>query len=327
MKVPLKIWTIVAVVLIAFQAHAQTAEAPPMEPPYTNDNEFDQVMGEDPLATNQPIPVSPGSTPAPVAPPSSSAKSSQPALSTGYEPAYSQKAYKKGDPLEKGVKLIKHPDAKKGLLRIEQDGSYIYKVKTAPKSQTGIVRFGFMNPPNIQSADGSATFKDMYSADDIFTLMVDYEWQPFSKYGKLGVQMGGGFSTTSGTGRFLDGSGEAIEKYNFIILPLNLGLIYRLEYFRRQWVAPYISGGGSYIAAAEMRDDGKNNFTGTPAAYGAGGMMFNITAFDKEMAFNLDAEYGVGNLWLVAEYRYQKSFSEDLDFTGGIMSLGISADF
>lgn len=336
MKIFLKTLAITVVVILGLQAHAQNEEAPPMEPPYTDDNEFDPVLGEDPTATNSPIPVTPGVDPSsvPAATPAAKKPVAKPAekKTTGYEPAYAMPTYKKGQPLEKGVKLIQHPDAKKGLMRIEADGTYVYKVKTTPKEQTGIIRFGYMNPPNIQSADGTTDFKQMYSSEDIFTLMVDYEWQPFSKYGKLGVQVGVGFSTTTGQGRFLvpdpgTGTYEALEKYDFIILPVNLGVIYRLEYFKRQWVAPYLSGGGSYIAVAELRDDGKSNFTGTPAAYGAGGLMFNITALDKEMAFNLDAEYGVGNLWLVTEYRYQKAFSEDLDFTGGIMSFGISADF
>jgi len=323
---------VTAVLLSSLQTLAQNKEAPPMEPPYTDANEFDSVLSEDPSASNQPIPVTPGIQAKPT--PAPSRKQAAPVAekpSSRFTPSYAVPTYKKGQPLEKGVKLIQHPDSKKGLLRIEADGTYIYKVKTTPKDESGIIRFGMMDPPNILSADRKANFKTMYTSSPIFTLMFDYEWQPFSKYGKLGVQAGGGFSTTTGQGRFLTpdaaGKTEAQEKYNFIILPVNLGVIYRLEYFSRQWVAPYISGGGSYIAVAELRDDGKSRFTGTPAAYGAGGLMFNITALDKAMAYNLDSEYGVGNLWLVTEYRYQKAFSEELDFTGGILSLGISADF
>lgn len=309
-----------------------------MEPPYTNkDSEFDSVLGEDPTATMSPVPLSPEIEAPPAATsfeePSFEEKPSPPAAAktSPRTPRYGPPRAQKGEPLDRGVKLIRHPDSKKGLMRIEADGTYVYKVKTRPKEHTGVVRFGFMNPPSIESADGTTNFKQMYGSQDLVTLMADYEWQPFSKYGKLGVQMGGGLATASGNGRFLtpdvNGSVEAKETYNFIVLPVNLGVIYRLEYFKRQWVAPYIAGGGTYIAVAELRDDGKSNFTGTPAAYGAGGIMFNITALDKSLAFNLDSEYGVGNLWLVAEYRFQKAFSQDLDFTGGIMSLGISADF
>lgn len=315
---------------------AATPEAPPREPPYTDDNEFDAVLGEDPTASSQPIPVSPApvqpqtpaqstlddwesapSTPVPAAP------KKEKKVSSGYKPSYSEEV---NTTPQKGVKLIKHPDAKYGLVRIEQDGTYVYKVKTTVKDESGTVRLGFMDPPKITSADGKTNFAGMYGSSAVPTLMFDYEWQPFSQYGKLGVQGGFGFAIANGNGHFLDGT-PALEKYTFVIVPVNLGVIYRLEYFKRQWIAPYISGGGTYIAVAEMRDDGKNKFTGTPAAYGAGGLMFNLTAIDKSMAYNLDSEYGVGNLWLVAEYRLQKAFSKDLGFDGGIMSLGISADF
>jgi hypothetical protein len=338
----MKAFIVVAFATFTVHAFAATQEAPPREPPYTDSNEFDSVLGEDPAATNSAIPVSPAPTnsqaPAasqstlddwttenpPVQQQAAPQKPKPKKVAAGYESAASDQV--NHEP-QKGVKLIHHPDAKKGLIRIEQDGTYVYKVKTTPKNQTGIVRFGLMDPPNIVSADGYTDFKGMYGGSSIGTLMFDYEWQPFTGFGKLGVQAGFEFAMASGNGHFLKDGTPAQEKYTFVILPLNLGLIYRLEYFKRQWIAPYVSGGASYIAVAEMRDDDKNNLSGTPAAYGAGGLMFNLTAIDKSMAFNLDSEYGVGNLWIVAEYRYQQAFSEDLDFSGGIMSIGISADF
>lgn len=310
----------VAALTASLQVHAQNPETPPMEPPYTNDPEFDPVFGEDPAASStSPIPVSPGPAPAPTPRP-------RPAKASTYEPRSATSSVNGKTP-EKGVKMIHHPDAKKGLIRIEQDGTYIYKVKTTPKNQSGTVRFGFMQPPNIVAADGTTTFKTMYGSSELFTLMFDYEWQPFSKYGKLGLQTGFGLATAQGNGRFLNSGLEALEKYTFVAVPLNLGVIYRLEYFKRQWVAPYVSGGGTYIGVAEMRDDGKNSFTGTPAAYGAGGLMINLTAIDKQVAFNLDSEYGIGNLWLTGEFRFQKAFSEEVDFSGSLISLGFSADF
>lgn len=330
MKIFVKVLAVAMLFSLSAHSFAATPEAPPREPPYTDDNEFEAILGEDPAASSQPAPVSPAqstlddwesepsSTPAPAP------KAPEKRVSSGYTPSYVEEA---NTTPQKGVKLIKHPDAKHGLIRIEQDGTYVYKVKTKVKDQSGTVRLGFMDPPTITSADGTTDFKGMYGSDAVPTLLFDYEWQPFSQYGKLGVQGGFGFAISNGNGHFLRDGTPAQEKYTFVMVPVNLGVIYRLEYFKRQWIAPYISGGGTYIAVAEMRDDGKNNFTGTPAAYGAGGLMFNLTAFDKSMAYNLDSEYGVGNLWLVAEYRYQKAFSEDLGFDGGIMSLGISADF
>lgn len=338
MKIFVKALAVAAVTLISAHSLAAPQEAPPREPPYTDDNEFDSVLSEDPSASNSAVPVSPAApTPAPGGKQSAldnweqqpaqkqqQQKAPEKKVSHGYAPAYTDQV---DTTPQKGVKLIHHPDAKKGLIRIEQDGTYIYKVKTTPKDKSGVVRFGLMDPPNIDSADGYTNFKSMYGDSSVPVLMFDYEWQPFSGFGKLGVQGGGGLGMAHGNGHFLKDGTQAQEKYTFVILPLNIGVIYRLEYFKRQWIAPYISGGVSYIALAEMRDDGKNTFSGTPAGYGAGGLMFNITALDRSMAFNLDSEYGVGNLWLVAEYRLQKSFDDKLDFNGGLLSLGISADF
>lgn len=302
----------IALALCFELAHAQAPETPPMEPPYTDDTEFDPVLSEDPAASNDPIPVSPEPE-IEMAP----QKQSQAAPVTPV-----------ARPNKKGIQLLHHPDAKKGLIRIEQDGTYVYKVKMKKANETGTFRLGMMDPPKIIAADGIHDFSSMYGSEGLFTLMMEYEWQPFSKFGKLGLQLGVGFATAEGKGFFVnDPVSVPQESYTFFAVPMNIGLIYRFEYFDRQWVAPYVSGGGSYIGVAELRDDNKNSFTGTPAAYGAGGIMFNISALDRSLAFNLSNEYGVANLWLVGEYRYLQAFSEDLDFSGGVMSLGIGADF
>jgi hypothetical protein len=314
-------------------AHAQTKEAPPMEPPYTDDNnEFDPVQGEDPAATStSPIPVSPTADPVAAPEKQTQNRPAEAAPSSRESSADYQKEYSNVRPNSKhskGVQLLHHPDAKKGLMRIEQDGTYVYKVKQQKSDSSGFVRFGVMDPPQIEAADGIHNFANMYGSEGMFTVMAEYEWQPFAKYGKLGVQLGVGFATAEGNGFFEnDPNTVPLEKYTFYAVPLNVGLVYRMEYFKRQWVAPYVSGGGTYIGVAELRDDDENHFSGTPGAYGAGGIMFNISSMDRNLAFELSNEYGVANLWLVAEYRYLQSFSEDLNFSGGIMSVGVGADF
>lgn len=268
---------------------AQVGEAPPREPPYISDSEFDSVSENEPLRASKSVtPSVPGS----------------------------------------GVRYLHHPDAKKGLIRIEQDGTYVYKVKMKKSTETGIFKAGVMAPPQITAADGIHNFAGMYGDGYLPAFFMEYEWQPFSKYGKLGVQGGLGLAMAEGNGYFInDPLTVPQESYTFIVVPLSLGLVYRLEYFKRQWVAPYLSGGGTYIGVAELRDDNENNFSGTPAAYGSAGLMFNISAADRLLAFNLSSEYGIANLWLIADFRYQYAFSEDLDFTGDILTLGIGVDF
>lgn len=232
-----------------------------------------------------------------------------------------------------GVEYIHHPQAAKGLLAITKDGAYIYKTsENRDFHQTGTFRFAAMDAPKIVAADGT-TFEAMYQGSQQHMLMFDYEWQPFTTYGKLGVQAGFGLLYATGKGRFVSSDPsvngqEAKEKYTFLAVPLNLGAIYRLEWLSRQWLAPYVSGGGTYIGIAEFRDDGKTpSAVGTPGAYGAAGMLFNISAMDRETAFVLNTEYGIANLWVSVEYRYLQTFSEDLDFTSNILSAGIAVDY
>ncbi|MNJ92775.1 hypothetical protein D3C87_104490 [compost metagenome] len=228
-----------------------------------------------------------------------------------------------------GVEYIEHPQAAKGLMRIEKDGTYVYRIKDeleGKKNQSASLKFGSIDPPRITAADGT-TFMQMYTSSMVPVLLFDYEWQPFEKFGKLGISAGFGFITASGNGRFLDGA-PAEEKYTFIAVPLNAGLVYRMEFSSTQWVAPYVSGGGTYMGVVEMRDDGKTpSIVGVPGAYGAAGVLFNITALSRDTAYTLRNEYAIQNLWVNAEYRHLQTFNEELDFSSGIINVGVAVDY
>lgn len=233
-----------------------------------------------------------------------------------------------------GVEYIHHPQAAQGLMTITKDGAYIYRTKSpTTTSESGTFRVGMIDPPAIQSADGTSDYGSMYGDSRQAMFMFDYEWKPFNRYGSLGVQVGLGLMYANGQGRFLVDdpqfpNQEAKEEYTFLAVPLNLGVIYRLEWADRQWVAPYLSAGGTYVGVVEFRDDGKSpSILGTPGVYGAGGLLLNITAMSRQTAFNLSSEYGITNLWLVLEYRQLQTFSEDLDFSSGIMGAGITVDY
>lgn len=232
-------------------------------------------------------------------------------------------------------KRIAHPNAAKGLYLIDQTtGKYYYRTeKKSQKNQTTSVRLGLIDPPGIEATPdvGNAfTFADMYGEDQLPFLMLDYEWQPFTRFGKLGFILGMGFFTATGNGRFKVDNGipEAQESYTFIGLPISAGILYRFEFSHRQWLVPFVNGGASYYLLAEIRDDGKRPaFLGTPAAYGSGGVMFNITAWDKEIAFSMDREYGISNMWLTAEFKGIQSLNEDIDLSTSFFNIGISVDY
>lgn len=225
--------------------------------------------------------------------------------------------------------MIKHPWAEKGLSKIYSDGTYYFKPKKTEKhTQTFSFKLGVVQPPDIISADQTTTFSSMYKGAGLTQANFEYEWYPFTKYGKLGLLGAVGFFYAQGNGRFKSNNQEAREEYTFIALPLSVGLTYRLEWLSRQWVAPYIGGGVSYYGLFEHRDDNKtNNFVGTPASYGVAGAMLNITAFDPASAFEIDSEYGIKNMWLNVEYKVVQSFSEDLNLSTNNIYFGFAVDY
>lgn len=348
---------------VAFQTYCQTSfaqdeESAPQEAPFVQeDTEFEDFLEVEPpgesstveaevqgaetleektpeektVDLNEQVPEAGGVVEAaPEAEPELEAEIAEPAVISAEEPAPRKVP---GRSSKGGVEYIQHPQAANGLLAITREGAYIYKTKESRDfHQTGSLRFATMDSPKITAADGT-TYEMMYSGTQQPVVMFDYEWQPLTGYGKLGVQAGLGLLYASGQGRFvssdpvLNGQ-EAKEKYTFLAVPLSLGGVYRLEWLSRQWVAPYVAGGGTYIAVAEFRDDGKSpSAVGTPGAYGAAGLLLNISAVDRETAFVLSSEYGIANLWVSLEYRYLQTFNEDLDFSSNIIGAGISVDY
>lgn len=218
--------------------------------------------------------------------------------------------------------------AAKGLVKIDKDGSYIYRTEVGKKNQSVAVRISSGQTPAIASADGRSSFANMYGSSNVNGLLVDYEWQPVTAYGKLGVQLGGGITLSKGNGRFLNDGTEAKEEYSFVTFPMSLGGIYRLEYFEKQWIAPYVGGGLSYIGMLEYRDDDSSpKLVGTTGAYGSAGLMLSLTAFDRQVAYDLFSEYNVAALWVVLEFRRQQSLSADLDVSSNIINAGIAVDY
>jgi hypothetical protein len=234
------------------------------------------------------------------------------------------------------VKRIKHPGAKEGLYLIDEEGVYHYRVQNLSKKDNSMfLRFISQTSPNLTGTldgDRSFSFTDMYEVTDLTGIDFVYEWQPFKKYGKLGVQGGVGFASATARGYFKSNDAALKdlvprESYTFYSIPVSLGLVYRFEYLERQWAAPYICGGGIYNGLIENRSDSKVTAVGTPAAYGAGGVLLNLTAFNKDLAFTMDREYGFSQLWLSFEYRHVESFNKDLDITSNQIGVGIGADY
>ena len=232
-------------------------------------------------------------------------------------------------PKKGGSVRVPHPRAAQGLQRINRDGSYQYRTATKEKSSSGSFKVSQMEAPFIQGAESAVTYSSMYGSSELTGIAFDYEWQPFRGFGSLGLQLGTGFWTASGKGTFKRNPAEKSEEtYNLFIIPVSAFLNYRFEFVRRQWIVPFVSGGGTFYGMVEVRDDGKSpGFGGAPAVGGGGGLMLSISRLDSESAFRMSEEYGVSDMWLILEARVMQGLDESTDFSGQTISAGVAVDF
>lgn len=231
---------------------------------------------------------------------------------------------------------VNHPNAAKGLVKIKDD-VYQYKTVIKKKSQSGSFKLGSMSPPELSNSKyPSVDFESMYGTGNLIGFGFDYEWQPFTSFGKAGLQLGSGLTVARGTGTFASprisstqtNVTEAQEEFSLYIVPLSAFLIYRFEFTDSQLIVPYINGGLTYYGMVEVRDDQKSPVVGgAPAAGGGGGLMFSVSKLDPSSRFTLSSEYGVADMWVFAEGRYMTGLNKEKDFTNLQYSLGVSLDF
>lgn len=246
---------------------------------------------------------------------------------------------------EPETKRVAHPGAAQGLVRIRKDGSYVYDVPFEIKNQSNHLSIGQSNHPDvsvtIETTDslGNVNGKKVLDFDDFYegasNLLISYDFEkyPWIGNGMLGYQLGFSFMYADGHGRLKAVSAGAtpavsVEKFSFLTLPLNFGLVYRLQYKNLQKLVPYIAGGGTYVILAEKREDqSRIYYTNGLGFYAAGGLLLNLSAFSSEQAFQLNSEYGIGNLWFTLEFRLIEVSTEAFSLKNKSVNAGISFDY
>jgi hypothetical protein len=228
-------------------------------------------------------------------------------------------------------KYIRHPYASKGLTKITRDKTYIYRVPRTKQSAAATLAFGVFNPYRLKNPNTGNTFNEYYSNNNA-AVIFDYEWQIWRKFGKLAVKLGTGISFASGSGEFKNNATtgnteEPLEKFTFIVAPTSLGAVYRFQYWDRQIIVPFGEGGGTAFTFGEFRDDNKRpKFGGALGAYFGAGAAFNMNFMDTVSMLEIDREYGINDIFLVAEYRAYVGFGK-YDFTNTFINAGFLFEF
>ncbi len=232
-------------------------------------------------------------------------------------------------------RYIEHPNAERGLIKIDKERNYIYKVPTSEQSGTGSFRMGSYKPTELTNPQNSAlTFEEMYDTNYPI-LLYDQEFQLSRRFGKLSWKAGAGFYFAQGTGQFAeennDPTAEPREKFTLFVIPLNIGLAYRFKFFENQWLVPYAEGALDGFCFGESRDDDQNPALGAalgfaPAAHFSFGGSIPLGRNARSF-IDLDREYGINAVYLTVEFRQYVALSDKYDFSGQAISGGITADY
>lgn len=226
------------------------------------------------------------------------------------------------------LKIVPRPENyKRGLLSVSGDGSYMYAGEDSELEGSASVRVAQMSPIPFENEAGF-TYADFYGENAVPVVLIDYDWLALRRFGQWVISIGTGIGMAGGAGRFLDTGDEAREKYTLYIVLNHISFLYRMQYSTHPWIVPYFSGGGVPAILYEHRDDNKGNrYEFVPAVQATGGVRFNIGKFDSSGVANLDAEYGINNLWLDAEVRRIQSFNERIDISNNLINVGLGFDF
>lgn len=229
----------------------------------------------------------------------------------------------------KEPQFIQHPDAAKGLIKIEKDNTYVYDLPPSPSTRAASVQFGYYAPKLLQNPTTGVYFKDLYDGGGAPVIFIDYNWRLFSSAGTLLLSVGSGIFAANGHGQFENQVGlKPREVFSFFIFPNNAALTWRAQFWDKQWIVPYGTGGVDPMTFAELRDDGKSPKLGAAlAAHFAGGASFNISALDRRSLLDLDREYGINGLWLNVEFRQVVSLSSKYDLSAQVVSGGFLMEY
>ncbi len=218
-------------------------------------------------------------------------------------------------------------------IRMNSSGEYFYGFKSSEKEAASSIRFGYFGPPDISNPESKKTFMELYGEGQIPTLFFDYEWMLTRKIGDVGIKVTTGLFYSEGTGAFTVPHADRAnktpdEEFKFLMMPNLISFVYRFQYFRNQYIVPFIDGGGGYYTFAELRDDGGNpKYGGVPVVAGAAGMNFQLDWLDTHAIRQLDSEWGINHVWLTTEFRVVKATDETKDVSSSVISGGIMMEF
>lgn len=188
------------------------------------------------------------------------------------------------------------------------------ELRESPQTMAFELRFG-PYPPQIDSDVPSGTpFKDTFGDDTRFLLGVEFDWQALRipMFGTFGPGFGWGYTRFTGHGRNADGT-RAEQEDKLSIMPMYAVGVLRVDVIARETAVPLVPYGklglgvAPWWASSGGTASKADGVEGSDVSYGwqfALGLMFLLDNLDPDAAAEIDAESGVNNSYIFAEWYY-----------------------
>lgn len=162
---------------------------------------------------------------------------------------------------------------------------------------------------------------------------MSFEWQPIKQYGRLGLKLSSGsWFIYKEYDSPTDGDTKK-DKYTLWVLPGILGGVYRMQYWEKQPLIPFIEGGGGILRFEQFTPDKEDRYKDIYRSVGmfGAGLQINADLIDPKAGREFDINWGVNTTYLVLEYRILKtsdyrvdsaSRKRNFDFTGSNLITG-----
>jgi hypothetical protein len=227
-------------------------------------------------------------------------------------------------------RYIEHPNARRGLVTIDKNRNYFYRVPQSESKYMGSFRLGTFEPTNLTNpARPDLSFRNLYDENNFPMFIYEFE-KPFlrSPIGHINWQLGAGLYFAQGSGVFANGSPiPPLEKFSLFVFPVSASLVYRMQFFDDQFFVPYASGGFDAFCFAERRDDDLNPGIGaklgwSPMGHFSLGGAFRLGRGPRAFV-DLDREYGINSMSVIAEYRSFVDMGGEFDFSSDFFGAGL----
>ena len=180
------------------------------------------------------------------------------------------------------------------------------------------LKLGDYEPQIDDEFSGAGPWETVFGVGGALYLEGEYSHYLWREYGAVGITFALGYLSESGNGINDDGS-ESVDETTFQMVPVRLGVVYRFDMPTREWsvpLVPYVKAGlDAYIwwirsaaGISTYRDPATGELDeGRGVTFGwhvAAGVQFLLDVLAPSMSRTFDANAGVNNTYLFAEFLY-----------------------